>query len=81
MKSLSLCLLLLLSLIVHQGLSASAMGHNEAADPADHLTSPDVVESHLEETLHRTKRFSHLSICRFCCGCCKDKECGICCKT
>ncbi|XP_056399219.1 hepcidin-like [Hyla sarda] len=81
MKSLSLCLILVLSLTVHRGLCASARRHNEVADPADHLASPDVVESHLEEVFHRTKRFSHLSICRFCCNCCKNKECGLCCKT
>nr|AGT19511.1 hepcidin [Hypophthalmichthys molitrix]AGZ15359.1 hepcidin [Hypophthalmichthys molitrix]ALD62533.1 hepcidin [Mylopharyngodon piceus] len=28
----------------------------------------------------RTKRQSHLSLCRYCCNCCRNKGCGYCCK-
>ncbi|XP_040276835.1 hepcidin-like [Bufo bufo] len=81
MKPLTLCLILVLSLLFHQGLGASIEGHNEVANPADHLASTNMVESNLEEARQRTKRWSHLSICRFCCNCCNFKDCGICCKT
>ncbi|XP_073703268.1 hepcidin-1-like isoform X2 [Garra rufa] len=30
--------------------------------------------------LFRTKRQSHLSLCRYCCNCCRNKGCGYCCK-
>ncbi|XP_029115626.1 hepcidin-1 [Scleropages formosus] len=30
--------------------------------------------------LLRSKRQSHLSLCRYCCNCCKNKGCGYCCK-
>ncbi|KAG9283776.1 hepcidin-1 [Astyanax mexicanus] len=33
-----------------------------------------------EEVLFRTKRQSHLSLCRYCCNCCKNKGCGFCCR-
>ncbi|KAM4014908.1 hepcidin-2-like [Anomaloglossus baeobatrachus] len=77
----TLCLILILSVLLHRGLSASIHGHNEVADSAEHLTSPNVAESHLQEALHRTKRYSHLSFCRFCCDCCKKNDCGYCCLT
>ncbi|XP_043117485.1 hepcidin-1 isoform X2 [Puntigrus tetrazona] len=41
---------------------------------------------HLTETnpnlqsLFRVKRQSHLSLCRYCCNCCRNKGCGYCCK-
>ncbi|XP_016089894.1 hepcidin-1 isoform X2 [Sinocyclocheilus grahami] len=28
----------------------------------------------------RVKRQSHLSLCRYCCNCCRNKGCGYCCK-
>ncbi|KAM3909978.1 hepcidin [Leptodactylus fuscus] len=81
MKSLALCLILVLSVLVHRGLCASVMGHNEVADSADHLTSPNMEETNLEEVHHRTRRYSHLSICSICCHCCNRIGCGLCCKT
>ncbi|XP_073511849.1 hepcidin-2-like [Phyllobates terribilis] len=81
MKTLAVCLLLVLSLLIHQGLGASILGHNEVADSAEHLTSPHMEESHLEGARHRTKRYSHLSFCRYCCNCCKMDDCGVCCLT
>ncbi|XP_072011094.1 hepcidin-2-like [Engystomops pustulosus] len=85
MKTLTLCLLLF-SVLLHQCFGASITAHSEAADSAEHLASPNMMESHLQEAPHRIRRFSHLSICRFCCGCCKRlqeaaKDCGICCVT
>uniref|UniRef100_A0AAY4ADE0 Uncharacterized protein n=1 Tax=Denticeps clupeoides TaxID=299321 RepID=A0AAY4ADE0_9TELE len=32
------------------------------------------------KTLFRTKRQSHLSLCHYCCNCCRNKGCGFCCK-
>uniref|UniRef100_A0A8B9H3S3 Hepcidin n=1 Tax=Astyanax mexicanus TaxID=7994 RepID=A0A8B9H3S3_ASTMX len=32
------------------------------------------------QVLFRTKRQSHLSLCRYCCNCCKNKGCGFCCR-
>uniref|UniRef100_A0A8D2J1L3 Hepcidin n=1 Tax=Varanus komodoensis TaxID=61221 RepID=A0A8D2J1L3_VARKO len=31
--------------------------------------------------LQRSKRSSHLAICTFCCGCCRQKGCGFCCRS
>ncbi|XP_010746187.1 hepcidin-1 [Larimichthys crocea] len=28
----------------------------------------------------RQKRQSHISLCRYCCNCCKNKGCGYCCR-
>ncbi|XP_067303908.1 hepcidin-1 [Pseudorasbora parva] len=28
----------------------------------------------------RAKRQSHISLCRYCCNCCRNKGCGYCCK-
>ncbi|XP_051577395.1 hepcidin-1-like isoform X2 [Myxocyprinus asiaticus] len=43
-----------------------------------------MTETSLEQTnplaLFRTKRQSHLSLCRYCCNCCHNKGCGFCCK-
>ncbi|XP_026883461.1 hepcidin-1 [Electrophorus electricus] len=32
------------------------------------------------EVLFRGKRTSHLSLCRYCCKCCRNKGCGFCCR-
>nr|AAR18593.1 preprohepcidin 2 [Danio rerio] len=55
-----------------------------------HVESEELQENqHLTEAEHRladplvlfrTKRQSHLSLCRFCCKCCRNKGCGYCCK-
>ncbi|KAJ8404993.1 hypothetical protein AAFF_G00329140 [Aldrovandia affinis] len=38
----------------------------------------------VEETdplvLFRAKRESHISLCRYCCKCCRNKGCGFCCR-
>ncbi|KAM4651626.1 hepcidin-1-like [Discoglossus pictus] len=80
MKSAALCSLLLLSLLFHSSFSASMMGRDLVA-PADQLTEAHMDDSHLLAPLLRTKRQSHLSICRYCCNCCKNKKCGFCCRT
>ncbi|XP_073426682.1 hepcidin-1-like [Dendrobates tinctorius] len=81
MKTLAVCVILVLSLLIHRGLGASIVGHNEMADSAEYLPSAHMEESHLEGALHRTKRYSHLSFCYYCCKCCKMDGCGLCCLT
>ncbi|XP_053545995.1 hepcidin-2 [Bombina bombina] len=80
MKSAVLCSLVILTIICHLSFSVSVMG-NEMKYPADQLTKSEMDESNLLTTLLRTKRQSHLSICRYCCNCCKNKGCGLCCRT
>ncbi|XP_069597098.1 hepcidin-2-like [Ranitomeya imitator] len=77
MKTLAVCLILVLSLLVHRGLGASIVGRNEVADSAEH----HMEEPRLEGARHRTKRYSHLSFCYYCCDCCKMNGCGLCCVT
>nr|XP_023668852.1 hepcidin [Paramormyrops kingsleyae] len=42
--------------------------------------TPAAAEETHPLALLRTKRQSHLSLCRYCCGCCKNKGCGYCCR-
>nr|AGO64769.1 hepcidin [Cyprinus carpio] len=52
---------------------------SEAPQENQHLT-----ETSQEQTnplaFFRVKRQSHLSLCRYCCNCCRNKGCGYCCK-
>ncbi|CAJ0962161.1 unnamed protein product [Ranitomeya imitator] len=80
MKSSTLCLILILSLLTHQGLSASVRG-NEILDSADRLTVHSTEESGDLASYFRRKRHTVLSICTYCCKCCNNKKCGICCRT
>ncbi|XP_035496795.1 hepcidin-1 [Scophthalmus maximus] len=53
-------------------------GSNDTPAAAHQETSmePWTVPSHI-----RQKRQSHISLCRWCCNCCKaNKGCGFCCK-
>ncbi|KAM7383099.1 hypothetical protein PAMP_002781 [Pampus punctatissimus] len=38
------------------------------------------MESWMMPNHSRPKRQSHISLCRWCCKCCKNKGCGFCCK-
>ncbi|KAM5132676.1 hepcidin [Mantella aurantiaca] len=77
MKTTALCvILILLSIVCHRGHTAAM--NNEVINAEDHLLKE---ESRLQEILFRSKRHSNLSICRFCCNCCKSKGCGLCCLT
>ncbi|XP_062841680.1 hepcidin-1 [Trichomycterus rosablanca] len=54
----------------------------ETEAPQEHeqfWTETSAVETN-PEVLFRTKRQSHLSLCRYCCNCCKNKGCGFCCR-
>nr|ABX46065.1 hepcidin [Tachysurus fulvidraco] len=52
----------------------------EAAQRHDHGEATTLTEEMSPEVLFRTKRQSHLSLCRYCCNCCKNKGCGFCCR-
>ncbi|KAL7840071.1 hypothetical protein AOLI_G00253940 [Acnodon oligacanthus] len=43
-------------------------------------TAASAEETRPEEVLFRTKRQSHISLCRYCCNCCSNKGCGFCCR-
>ncbi|XP_073513720.1 hepcidin [Phyllobates terribilis] len=80
MKSFTLCLLLILSLLIHQGLGASVRG-NEIMDSADRLAMHQTEEPGVLAPYIRRRRHTVLSICSYCCNCCKNKQCGYCCRT
>ncbi|XP_071969083.1 hepcidin [Engystomops pustulosus] len=80
MKTLTLCLLLI-SILLHQGLSASITG-NEMEKSAERLPLQQTENPRVQDYLLRMKRHSVLSICVFCCNCCRgSKDCVYCCKT
>ncbi|KAM7339898.1 hepcidin [Alexandromys fortis] len=73
------CLLLLLS----ASLASSAFLQQLARQP-DALQPGHRAEGRADETLlapTRTKRDTYLPVCVFCCRCCNNRSCGICCKT
>ncbi|XP_053547087.1 hepcidin-2-like [Bombina bombina] len=77
MKSAVLCSLVILTIICHLSFSVLSDGGNTNLQNLE----GGMDESNLLTTLLRTKRQSHLSICRYCCNCCKNKGCGLCCRT
>ncbi|XP_063291872.1 hepcidin-1-like [Pelobates fuscus] len=86
MKYQILCVLILLSALSSKGHCASLNGKQIMNSP-DHITEPETEQSNIMGSLLRTKRQSHLSICTYCCNCCKrgrngkSKGCGMCCLT
>ncbi|KAG7317936.1 hypothetical protein KOW79_018971 [Hemibagrus wyckioides] len=52
----------------------------EAAQRHDQGEAAMLVKETSPEVLFRTKRQSHLALCRYCCNCCKNKGCGYCCR-
>nr|NP_001188323.1 hepcidin precursor [Ictalurus punctatus]AAY59889.1 hepcidin [Ictalurus punctatus]ABA43709.1 hepcidin [Ictalurus punctatus] len=53
---------------------------SEAARSIDQGVAAALAKETSPEVLFRTKRQSHLSLCRYCCNCCKNKGCGFCCR-
>nr|ADA68357.1 hepcidin [Crocodylus siamensis] len=46
------------------------------------MPHPEIGAQSLEVPLRRSKRFnSHFPICSYCCNCCRNKGCGLCCRT
>ncbi|XP_068097631.1 hepcidin [Hyperolius riggenbachi] len=82
MRSITVCLVLvLLSTICYPSTCASIPGQYEVMDTAEHPDTLQTEESHNPLTLFRSKRHSHLSVCSYCCNCCKQKKCAWCCLT
>ncbi|XP_051575449.1 hepcidin-1-like [Myxocyprinus asiaticus] len=70
-------------------LQTAAVPFTQVQDEHHLETDAPQVNQHMTETsleqsnplaLFRTKRQSHLSLCRYCCNCCRNKGCGFCCK-
>ncbi|XP_016110346.1 hepcidin-1 isoform X1 [Sinocyclocheilus grahami] len=73
-------------------LQTAAVPFTQQTDDEHHVESEAPQENeHLTETsqeqtnpnplaFFRVKRQSHLSLCRYCCNCCRNKGCGYCCK-
>ncbi|KAG8545682.1 hypothetical protein GDO81_020500 [Engystomops pustulosus] len=54
------------------------------ADSMVSIGNPDlhnVEGSHVQEPLARSRRHLGLSLCIYCCKCCRYKGCGYCCRT
>ncbi|XP_040182777.1 hepcidin isoform X1 [Rana temporaria] len=77
MKTTILCFVLILSIACHRGHTTST--NQDEVIHAEHNLLQE--ETSVQETRLRSKRHSPLSICRFCCNCCKNKGCGLCCLT
>ncbi|XP_059423122.1 hepcidin-1 [Carassius carassius] len=56
--------------------------HVESETPENqHLTETSQEQTNPNPlTFFRVKRQSNLSLCRYCCNCCRNKACGYCCK-
>nr|QBA30289.1 hepcidin [Clarias gariepinus] len=52
----------------------------QAAQSLDQSETASLAKETGPEVLFRAKRQSHLSMCRYCCNCCKNKGCGYCCR-
>ncbi|XP_071969084.1 hepcidin-2-like [Engystomops pustulosus] len=80
MKSSTICIILILSITCHRSHSVSIA----AADSMVSIGNPDlhnVEGSHVQEPLARSRRHLGLSLCIYCCKCCRYKGCGYCCRT
>ncbi|XP_040276813.1 hepcidin-1-like [Bufo bufo] len=81
MKSLTLCLILVLALLFQQGLGASVRG-SEIMNSGDRLALSQTEASEVQGSAVRSRRhIGGLSFCMYCCKCCRNKGCGYCCRT
>ncbi|XP_065155012.1 hepcidin-1 isoform X1 [Paramisgurnus dabryanus] len=53
---------------------------NSGAPQVNYHSTETTPEQSNPLALFRSKRQSHLSMCRYCCKCCRNKGCGFCCK-
>ncbi|XP_029432822.1 hepcidin [Rhinatrema bivittatum] len=86
MKLTQVCVFFLCSIVILSSYSAAAAAaagtQEEAEEQPMGLSKLQTEEpSSLLMARLRTKRQSHLNMCRFCCGCCKNKGCSLCCRT
>ncbi|XP_028921187.1 hepcidin [Ornithorhynchus anatinus] len=78
-----LFLLLLLPLCSGFAPTSSEQAQETADRPAPISETPGVPQDFMPQArLQRTRRHnSHFPICSFCCGCCRNRDCGFCCRT
>ncbi|XP_068097632.1 hepcidin-1-like [Hyperolius riggenbachi] len=86
MKSIILCLILIITALCHPGLCV----HLIRTEASEVLESTEYSAFHAREkqdvqdssvAVTRGKRHTALSICVYCCKCCRYKGCGYCCRT
>ncbi|XP_007539577.3 hepcidin [Erinaceus europaeus] len=73
------CLLLL----ILASLASSSVLQRQTRQPTD-LQTLDTAEAQtgLMPRLHRLwRRDTYIPVCIFCCKCCHNRQCGICCRT
>ncbi|XP_006641712.2 hepcidin-1 [Lepisosteus oculatus] len=87
MKALSVAVLVVLLSVCIQSSDAVPFAEAEVQETeAEHspaevqMNFADEEVQSLTEGKLRTKRQSHLSLCRYCCNCCHNKGCGFCCR-
>ncbi|KAL4657609.1 hepcidin [Arapaima gigas] len=74
---LSICVLLAAA----SPLSETQMQEDDRGDIREgEQRTTEAAEKMSPSVLFRSKRQSHLSMCRICCKCCNNKGCGFCCK-
>ncbi|XP_052473867.1 hepcidin-1 isoform X2 [Carassius gibelio] len=65
-------------------LQTAAVPFTQQTEDEHHVQNEHLTETSQEQTnplaFFRVKRQSHLSLCRYCCNCCRNKGCGYCCK-
>ncbi|XP_026111567.1 hepcidin-1-like isoform X1 [Carassius auratus] len=65
-------------------LQTAAVPFTQQTEDEHHVQNEHLKETSQEQTnplaFFRVKRQSHLSLCRYCCNCCRNKGCGYCCK-
>nr|QBF76327.1 hepcidin [Carassius langsdorfii] len=65
-------------------LQITAVPFTQQTEDEHHVQNEHLTETSQEQTnplaFFRVKRQSHLSLCRYCCNCCRNKGCGYCCK-
>ncbi|XP_004636764.1 hepcidin [Octodon degus] len=73
------CLLVFLLTSLTSG-SIVQLQTGQLAEPQPHHTAE--AKASFTPTLQRLRRRdTHFPICVFCCNCCKNRKCGLCCKT
>nr|XP_060639845.1 hepcidin [Anolis sagrei ordinatus] len=82
MKLHLICVVFILLCAAVQNLHAFTF-QSEVQKDTDTLVEPVAETSGLHQgLLRRLKRHnSHLSICTYCCNCCRNKGCSFCCRT
>ncbi|XP_026172716.1 hepcidin-1 [Mastacembelus armatus] len=88
MKAFSIAVAVTLVLACIYIMESSAVPFKEVQELEETGSNDTPVAAHQEMSMEswmmpnhiRQKRQSHLSLCRWCCNCCKSNTCGPCCK-